>query len=182
MALCLCTPALLLEHKGHAPGCRFYVAPAAPPPAALTPIARGSDKYSIARACELLVRARTHLPEDLALEVSAFLHPDPAPPAAPTPAPPAPDTPVEALPLDAPALDAFSRMPGSHAGERRQTGPVMPTPPPPAPGFTFPSAARRRAPPYSNGCAHPPTRLVQNGFAAKCLDCDSDFPNFRVYE
>lgn len=70
MVLCSCTPQILREHAGHAPGCRFHVAPSAPMPPPtdgdlsvlpVPPIEPGSERYPIARALALLVQARAHL-------------------------------------------------------------------------------------------------------------------------
>jgi hypothetical protein len=173
--LCRCTSAQLLENAGHAPGCRFHV----PPPAA-APAANGSDKYPIADALGLLVRARAHCPPDLAAEITAYLVPpaadrvsDERPKEEPAAADERPATPP-------PAIEAFARMPGTAGGERLQVGPAMPTPPPPAPTFTWPPARQTVSPPYSNGCAHPGTRLQHNGRDATCLDCATEFPGFVI--
>lgn len=141
----------------------------------LTPIEPGDALYPIARGLELLVRARTHCPPDLAAAITAYMQE--LPPA--DMPPPTPDRETGELPDDdEPA--PFARMPGSMAGERAQGGPVMPQPPPPAPAFVPPPPRAVRRPPYSNGCAHPAGRLAPSGRGVSCLDCSTDFPNFAA--
>lgn len=185
MAPCTCTPPELLEHEGHKPGCIYATArvqPQAPySPPTIEVIDEGSVKYPIAHALALLVRARPHCPADLAGAITAFIHPPETLPAPAHEVPPAADT--SDLPDDEdalPDLTAFTRLAGSTQGARLQTGAVMPAPPPPAPSFTFPKARATKSPPYSNGCAHPGTRLQRAGLGVSCLDCGTDFPGFRL--
>lgn len=144
----------------------------------LSPIAQGDKRYPVARALELLVRARTflslalvqHVSPDtvhdraaLVDEITAFLGAG-----------------RQELSEDATNIvDTLSRQPGSAAGQRAQRGAVMPQPPPPPPAFVPPTPRPTRSPPYSNGCAHPGTRLQPNGRGVTCLDCTTDFPGFR---
>lgn len=208
MALCVCTPAQMLEHRGHMPGCRFHVVapPAAPlerktyTPPTITPIEEGSERWPLVHALALLVRARTRLrlraqdgsatleEGELSQQITVFVD-TPVPAGTipmPPPTPPTADLPPdeEDVPLfvdDRPApLEAFARMPGSAAGERLQSGPVMPTPAPAEPGFTWPTPRRTFSPPYSHGCAHPAQRLQPNGRGVTCLDCSTDFPGFML--
>ncbi|MDE3097036.1 MAG: hypothetical protein KGK07_13690 [Chloroflexota bacterium] len=193
---CHCTKEQLAAAGGHIPGCIYHrpraldivetTSPApAPPetraeysPPALTPITPGDARYPVAHALALLVRARPHVPEDLAGEIDTFLHS--APPADMPPPTPSTGADDDDLPDFGPELEAFRRMPGSVAGERAQVGPVMPAPPPPKPAFIPPVPRAVRRPPYSNGCAHPGQRLQPNGRGVTCLDCSTEFPGFAA--
>lgn len=199
---CQCTTEQLAANGGHIPGCLYHRPAPAPPPnagnlsvlpvpraaytaPALVPLTEGDARYPVAHALALLVRARDHVPDDLAGEITAFLHSSELPPPTPSdtlPPPPAADT--GPLPDDVPddedpaPLEAFARMPGTRDGVRAQVGPVMPAPPPPAPAFVMPPPRTVRRPPYSNGCSHPGQRLQPNGRGMTCLDCSTEFPGF----